>query len=105
MSLRLISVTQAAEMLGIGRSTAYRLAKAGTIPCVRGFGPLRVHYQKLVQMIEAGIPDTLAAAGVVSEERICRTKEEGRGGSATPRQTERMLDALLAPRTTQQPRP
>ncbi|ROQ52843.1 helix-turn-helix domain-containing protein [Pseudomonas putida] len=42
MNLRLISVTQAAEMLGIGRSTAYRLAKDGKIPCVRGFGPLRV---------------------------------------------------------------
>lgn len=105
MSLRLISVTLAAEMLGISRSTTYRLAKAGKIPCVRGLGPLRIHYQKLVEMIEAGIPDTLAAAGVVSEERICRTKEERSGGLATPRQTERMLDALLAPKTSPQPRP
>ncbi|MDD0975940.1 helix-turn-helix domain-containing protein [Pseudomonas fontis] len=104
MTLRLISVTQAAEMLGIGRSTAYRLAKDGKIPCVRGFGPARIHYQKLVEMIEAGIPATLAAAGVVSEERICRTKEAKPGGLATPRQTERTLDALLAPRTMPQPR-
>lgn len=37
--MRLISITEAAEMLSIGRTTAYALAKAGKIPCVRGFGP------------------------------------------------------------------
>lgn len=103
--MRLISITQAAEMLNIGRTTAYRLAKDGKIPCVRGFGPLRIHYDRLVQMIEAGISDTVPVAGGVSEERVCPIKEEKRGGSVSPQQTARMLDALLAPRTTQQPRP
>ncbi|OPB16754.1 hypothetical protein BFW91_01325 [Pseudomonas fluorescens] len=103
--MRLISITEAAEMLSIGRTTAYALAKAGKLPCVRGFGPLRVHYGKLVQMIEEGIPDTLRDAGGVSEEKICPIKEEKRGGSVSPQQMARTLDALLAPRTMQQPRP
>ncbi|MFJ3481753.1 helix-turn-helix domain-containing protein [Pseudomonas sp. NPDC090202] len=102
--MRLISITQAAEMMSIGRTTAYALAKSGKIPCVRGFGPLRVHYEKLVQMLEDSIPDTLSDAGGVSEERVCPIKEEKRGGLATPLQTVRTLDALLAPRTMQQPR-
>ncbi|WP_081006027.1 helix-turn-helix domain-containing protein [Pseudomonas asplenii] len=105
--MRLISIAQAAEMLSIGRTTAYALAKAGKIPCVRGLGPLRVHYGKLVQMIEDGIPDTLPVAGGVpdEEETVCPIKEERFGGSVTPQQTARTLDALLAPRTTLQPRP
>ncbi|WP_092176413.1 helix-turn-helix domain-containing protein [Pseudomonas sp. NFACC37-1] len=103
--MRLISISQAAEMLSIGRTTAYALAKAGKIPCVRGFGPLRVHYEKLVQMIEAGIPDTLPIAGGVPEEKVCPIKEVKLGGSVSPQQMARTLDALLAPRTTQQPRP
>ncbi|WP_082061022.1 helix-turn-helix domain-containing protein [Pseudomonas abietaniphila] len=103
--MRLISITKAAEMMSIGRTTAYALAKSGKIPCVRGFGPLRVHYEKLVQMIESSIPDTLPAAGVVPEERVCLTKEEKRGGSASPQQTARILDALLAPTISQQPKP
>ncbi|MGN9466767.1 helix-turn-helix domain-containing protein [Pseudomonas syringae] len=103
--MRLISISQAAEMLSIGRTTAYALAKAGKLPCVRGLGPLRVHYEKLVQMIEASIPDTLPDAGGVSQEKVCHIKEEKRGGSVSPQQMARTLDALLAPRTTQQPRP
>ncbi|NWE46377.1 helix-turn-helix domain-containing protein [Pseudomonas gingeri] len=104
--MRLISIAQAAAMLSIGRTTAYALAKAGKIPCVRGFGPLRIHYDKLVQMIEAGIPDTLAdAGGVQDKENVCPTREEKFGGSATPQQMARTLDALLAPKIIQQPRP
>lgn len=103
--MKLISISQAAEILSIGRTTAYALAKSGKLPCIRGFGPLRVHYEKLVQMIEDGIPDTLRDAGGVSKEKICPIKEEKRGGSVSPQQMVRTLDALLAPRTTQQPRP
>src|SRR3546814_20607182 len=85
--MRLISIAQAAELLSIGRTTAYALAKAGKIPCVRGLGPLRVHYEKLVQMIEAGIPDTLTVAGGVPEEKVCPIKEVKPGGSVSTQQT------------------
>jgi excisionase family DNA binding protein len=104
MDIRLISISEAARLLGIGRSTAYQLAKDGRLPCVRGFGPVRVNYHKLVEMIEAGTTATLAPASGAPEEALCRTKEAIRGGLATPHQMARTLDDLLAPRITLQQR-
>lgn len=104
MDIRLISISEAARLLCIGRTTAYQLAKDGRLPCVRGFGPLRVNYHKLVEMIEAGTTATLAAASSAPKEEHCLTREVTRGGLATPHQMARTLDDLLAPRTTQQPR-
>lgn len=48
----LISIAEAAKILGVGRNTAYRLAKEGRLPCVRSFGPVRVHEEMLRKQIE-----------------------------------------------------
>ncbi|WP_443190976.1 helix-turn-helix domain-containing protein [Pseudomonas indica] len=99
---------EAAALLGIGRTKAYQLAKDGLLPVTRVFGPVRVHREKLLQMIDEGIPDTVASAGgVQKEDTACRTNDRTHrsGGSATSRQMASTLDALLAPRTTAQPGP
>ncbi|MGX5217492.1 helix-turn-helix domain-containing protein [Pseudomonas sp. S9] len=49
----LSSIEQAAGILNICRTTAYRLATQRRLPCVRSFGPLRMHAEKLLEMIEA----------------------------------------------------
>ncbi|WP_081325358.1 helix-turn-helix domain-containing protein [Pseudomonas corrugata] len=97
--MTLISITQAAILLGIGRTTAYRLAKEGRIPCVRSFGPLRVHAEKLQALIDAeaeasvtpilNFYSTEAARSATGQPRI--------GISNSPTHISRELDRLLQP--------
>lgn len=61
--MTLISITKAASLLGIGRTTAYRLAKEGRIPCVRSFGPLRVHAEGLQALVDAEADASVTPAG------------------------------------------
>ncbi|WP_462383300.1 helix-turn-helix domain-containing protein [Pseudomonas sp. Marseille-QA0892] len=107
--MSLITVMEAAALLGIGRTKAYQLAKDGVLPVNRAFGPVRVHREALIRMIDEGIPDTFAGAGGVhtEEPRVCRTREKAPpiGGSATRSQMASTLDALLERPTTKQPRP
>ncbi|MEN6358089.1 MAG: DNA-binding protein [Armatimonadota bacterium] len=52
-----VSVVEAGRMLGVGRCTAFRLAKAGTIPTLRLGKKLRVSVPALNAMLmKAGIP-------------------------------------------------
>ena len=59
--MTLISISKAAEILGISRASAYRLATEGKIPCVRSLGPVRIHLEKLNEMIDAEAEASLAA--------------------------------------------
>lgn len=106
--MQLISVTDAAKILGLGRSTTYRLAQEGDLPVVRiSKNTIRIHKERLIAMIESSLPAaTLPPAGGV-EETPCPTEGKARrtGGSATKRQMERTLDDLLAPTTTTSQRP
>lgn len=97
--MTLISITKAAAILGIGRTTAYRLAKEGRIPCVRSFGPLRVHEERLQALIDAE-----ADASVTSARRSnCNSApsaagKAGAGRLKSPAQLAHELDQLLKPR-------
>ena len=53
-----VTLAEAAEVLGIGRSTAYKLAKKGELPVpVLVIGPLmRVSLVHLQRYLETGIP-------------------------------------------------
>jgi excisionase family DNA binding protein len=55
---RTLSLAEAAEMLGIGRSTAYRLAQQGALPVpVLEIGPvLRVSLVHVERYLETGLP-------------------------------------------------
>ncbi|NWA24083.1 helix-turn-helix domain-containing protein [Pseudomonas gingeri] len=96
--MTLISITEAADLLGIGRTTAYRLAKEGRIPCVRSFGPLRVHAERLQSMIDAEA-DASVAPGQPRQNRKCHapnsSKQSEHIGSRSAAQAERELDKLL----------
>ncbi len=97
--MSLISVEQAADMLGVSRATAYRMANERRIPTVRWMKRgVRVHAEKLQQMIDEAATASICDAGGISEETECPTKETIRpiGGSLSPNQMEKELDALLA---------
>lgn len=49
---RLISITEAAELLGVSQSTAYRLARENRIPVIRIGKAVRVNLQRLEAWIE-----------------------------------------------------
>ncbi|WP_434557998.1 helix-turn-helix domain-containing protein [Pseudomonas sp. Z4-20] len=101
--MTLISITKAAVLLGIGRTTAYRLAKEGRIPCVRSFGPLRVHAERLQALVDAE-----ADASVTSARRAdcdpapSAADQVGAGGLKSPSQVARELDELLKVRPKNQ---
>jgi excisionase family DNA binding protein len=65
----LISVEEAAKILGVSRTQAYRLAKDGKIPCVRSFGPLRVHAEKLQELIDAEADASMAGQSDTTQSR------------------------------------
>ncbi|MNJ38734.1 Helix-turn-helix domain protein [compost metagenome] len=97
--MSLISVEQAANLLCVSRATAYRMALEGRIPTVRWMKRgVRVHAEKLQQMIDDDAAASIRVAGGMSEEPECPTKETIRpiGGSLSHNQMEKELDALLA---------
>lgn len=98
--MTLISISEAAVLLGIGRTTAYRLAKEGRIPSVRSFGPLRIHAERLQAMIDAEAEASIAPESSLGHNRAaCRPSERtGIGGSMSPAQASRKLDELLKPK-------
>jgi excisionase family DNA binding protein len=101
----LISVEQAAEMLGVSRATAYRMIHDRLIPIVRILKRgVRVHREQLQQMIDAHAAASIQPAGSVgvSEETICPTKEKipRTGGSLSQAQMEKEFAGLLAQATT-----
>lgn len=101
--MSLISVEQAATVLGVSRATAYRMARDRLIPTVRMLKRgVRIHAEKLQEMIDAAAAASIPSAGGVQEEAECPTNERIRpfGGSASPNQMEKELDALLALPTT-----
>ncbi|NWD49075.1 helix-turn-helix domain-containing protein [Pseudomonas gingeri] len=94
----LISVEQAAGMLGVSRTTAYRMVSDHLIPSVRMMKRgVRVHEEQLQQMIDQAAAASISGAGGISEVTECPTKEMIRpiGGSLSNNQMARELDALL----------
>lgn len=96
--MTLISIVKAAELLGIGRTTAYRLAKEGRLPCVRAFGPIRVHEEKLKEMINAEADRSVANQEQRDQQSECvlvSSPHPSHARTQTPAQLEKELDALL----------
>jgi excisionase family DNA binding protein len=54
----LLRAGEAAEMLGVGRSTIYELANRGLIPTIRVGQALRFPRQQLVQWIDKQLEET-----------------------------------------------
>ncbi len=105
--MSLISVEQAAGMLGVSRSTAYRMAQDHLIPTVRMLKRgVRIHREQLQEMIDAEAAASIHAAGGISGETVCPAKETIRpiGGSLSNNQMAKELDALLARPTSRQPK-
>lgn len=96
--MTLISISEAAGLLGIGRTTAYRLAREGRIPCVRSFGPIRIHAERLQAMIDAEAEASITPESDSKHEPAAHRPAARLGidGSA-PAQLSRKLDALLKP--------
>jgi excisionase family DNA binding protein len=90
--LTLISIIKAAELLGISRSTAYRLVREGKLPCVRCFGPLRIHLGKLEEMIDAELQSNSRPLATSSEPQASPPPYL----KATDVQMNRELDRLIA---------
>lgn len=69
-----ISIEEAADILGIGRSAAYEAARSGAIPAVR-IGPklLRVPKAALARMLGA---DSLEAAAAVELPQLVGSGDE-----------------------------
>lgn len=94
--MTLISVTKAAELLAIGRATAYRLAKEGRLPCVRSLGPVRIHLEKLQVLIDAEADSSMA------KQRSMAALNSGPNGRPhypplrSPEANQREFDRLLA---------
>ncbi len=97
--MSLISVEQAAAILGVSRATAYRMATERRIPTVRWMKRgVRVHAEQLQQMIDDAAADSIRGAGGASEETLCPTKEQTHhfGGSLSPKQAEKEYADLRA---------
>ncbi|WP_413817747.1 helix-turn-helix domain-containing protein [Pseudomonas viridiflava] len=97
--MTLVSISKAAQMLGIGRTTAYKLAKAGRLPCVRSLGPLRIHAEKLQKIIDAEADASLSHSqrkGSWGLRDNVLSTANGRSMSHTD--ASRKLNQLLAPR-------
>jgi excisionase family DNA binding protein len=56
MTLAAYTVPEVAAMLRIARSTAYRLIRAGQIPCVRVGEQIRVPRAAMERLLDAGRP-------------------------------------------------
>ena len=96
--MSLISVEQAAGMLGVSRTTAYRMVSDRLIPSVRLMKRgVRVHAEQLQQMIDDAAAASISNAGGITEVTVCPTKERIRpiGGSLSNNQMAKELDALL----------
>lgn len=93
----LISISEAAIILGIGRTTAYRLAKEGRIPCVRSFGPLRIHAERLQAMIDAEAEASIAPVSDSGRNPTAHRPPKRCivAGPMSPVQLSRELDDLL----------
>lgn len=92
--MSLISIAAAAEILGVSRATAYRLARDGRIPTVRVTERMvRVHEVKLRAWIDSET-DANTAASVAScpKSRACSPPNK------TPAQLEKDLDELMRTR-------
>ncbi|MFQ6558164.1 helix-turn-helix domain-containing protein [Pseudomonas ogarae] len=101
--MTLISITKAAAILGIGRTTAYRLAKEGRIPCVRSFGPLRVHEERLRALIDAEADASVTSARHSNcNPASSAAGEAGAYGLNSPARLTRELDELLQARPKNQ---
>ncbi|MBP2697505.1 helix-turn-helix domain-containing protein [Pseudomonas aeruginosa] len=89
------------HILGVSRRTAYRYADEKLIPVVRFKKTIRVHKEKLEQMLEEEAAASMRDAVGVPEE-VCRTRETTppTGGSLSNQQQESLLDALLELPTT-----
>jgi len=103
--MSLISVEQAAGMLGVSRATAYRMAQDHLIPTVRMLKRgVRIHREQLQQMIDAEAAASIhpASGSSVSEELICPIKEKTHriGGSLSQAQMEKEFAGLPAQATT-----
>lgn len=95
----LVSITKAAQMLGIGRTTAYKLAREGRLPCVRSLGPLRIHAEKLQAIIDAEADASLSHSNCKgSSEPHGNLLSTANGRSMSHEEASRKLDQLLAPR-------
>ena len=57
----LITVAEAQELLGLGRTKIYQLIKENKLPVVRSFGPVRIHKGRLLAMIEEELKSHHAA--------------------------------------------
>ena len=89
----LISIAEAALLLGISKSSTYRLAKEGKIPCVRSVGPLRVHEEMLLHQIKEEAERSMQVGA--SESPLsppAATKMPSLGSRATARELDRLLN-------------
>lgn len=88
----LISITEAAKILGISRATAYRLAREGRLPCVRSLGPVRIHLDLLRLQIQEEAESSLRPQTevIASYQKISALPKR------TTAQLEKELDDLLS---------
>ncbi|QOI03380.1 helix-turn-helix domain-containing protein [Pseudomonas savastanoi] len=97
--MTLVSISKAAQMLGIGRTTAYKLAKEGRLPCVRSLGPLRIHAEKLQKIIDAEADASLShpqyKGNCEPNDNLTSTTDSR---STLRADASRKLNQLLAPR-------
>lgn len=93
--MTLISVAKAAEILGIARATAYRLASTGRLPCVRSLGPLRIHLEKLHEMIDAEAEENWTAKPGVREVSSISSRQVVPTSHKPQAALEREFDELL----------
>jgi excisionase family DNA binding protein len=94
--MTLISITKAAEILAISRATAYRLAREGQIPCVRSLGPIRIHLEKLNEIIDAEAQASLAATAASNPSPSpAHSKPRVQFGHQSEAAMQRELDELL----------
>lgn len=97
--MTLVSISKAAQMLGIGRTTAYKLARQGRLPCVRSLGPLRIHAEKLQEIIDAEADASLSQSKRKgSWEPHDNVLSTTHGRSMSHEETSRKLNQLLEPR-------
>lgn len=102
----LISIAEAALILGISKSSTYRLARDGKIPCVRSVGPLRVHEEMLLQQIKEEAERSVQVEAPESRPKpTAATKMSSPSSTASARELDRLLTVKRLPLGRARPDP
>ena len=79
-----VTVTEAAEILGVSRTSAYELVRAGTLPAVRLGRRIVIRRTTLEELVGSALPDLPSPKGGVLRKPASEARPATQEGSPSP---------------------